>query len=331
MTIQQDVTIQLSDQIRLISAVLSITDWPQKAQERQPHGTHAHARATRKFLEPMKAHPAVQGMQHILDQGAPMEALFDFALRMTWPGLEIEQMPTWAPLGWNALLRDFYSQSGLEKLWKNEEFQWQAALAQAERAFREVSYKPTLKPFFGEVQQELVFVPNITYPSESEVTLLFDNRIICISPPRLAWGDSPPWPFDEDPAYIRRVALSQYCKILMIDYLRHHAEKVAQASETPLPVSDQFRARYPTWQEQFTNLYIGAISAIYLEERVSKSEANAYVLMERKAAGKTTLPGMISVLKRYLNDYNSGRYKEFGDFLPLLPKQLKVAAKIVGL
>ncbi len=314
-----------------MSAVLAATDWPDKSQERQPHGTHAHSRATRKFLEPVKKHEAVQGMQGILNQGAPLEAIFTFATQMSWPGLEIAELPRWVPAHWNDQLRDFYQKSNLTKWWKDEDPVWQASLTEAKKMFQGVSFKPFLKPFLGEISENLVFVPNISYPTEIDVAVRQGGELVCIAPPRLAWGDSPPWPFDEDPGYIYRSALSEFGRLLMLAYLRQNAEKVAPVAESPLPVSDQFRARFPTWQEQFTNLFVAAASALYLESKLNKAESNAYVLMERKTKGMAILPGMVSVMRRYLGEYEKGRYTSLIEFLPVFPKQLRVAAKIVTL
>ena len=67
-----DVSVRLEDRIRLMSAVLAATDWPDKVHERKPHGTHLHARATRKHLHDFRTHEAVQAMQGLLNQGAPL-------------------------------------------------------------------------------------------------------------------------------------------------------------------------------------------------------------------------------------------------------------------
>lgn len=331
MTNQQDITVRLDDRVRLISAVLAATDWPLKSQDRRPHGTHAHSRMTRKFLEPVKDHSAVQSMQGLLNSGAPLEAMFTFALTLTWPDLETPEVPGWVPPNWLGQLRDFYGESRLAEWWKNEETAWESAHSESRHVFANVTFKPVLERFFGAVDETLVFVPNISYPTDAEVTVRYNNELVCIAPPRLAWGDSPPWPFDEDAGYIHRTSLAQFSRILLHGYLRNHAETVAAASETPLPVSDQFRSKYPSWQEQFTTLFTAALSALYLEEHLSKAETNAYVLMERKMHGMTSLPGMISVLRRYLTAHEEGKYKELVDFLPVFPKQFKVAAKIVSL
>lgn len=331
MTNQQDVSVRLDDRIRLMSAVLAATDWPDKAQERQPHGTHAHSRATRKYLEPFKKHEAVQAMQSLLTQGAPLEAMFTFAVQMSWPGLELAEPPHWVPSHWNVQLRDFYEKANLAKWWKDEEVVWKNSVTESDKMLKGISLKPFLKPFLGEISENLVFIPNISFPTDQEVGLRHNNELLCIAPPRLAWGDSPPWPFDEDPGYIYRSAVSQFGRILMLAYLRANTDKLTTITETPLPVSDQFRAKYPTWQEQFANLFVAASSALYLEKTISKAEANAYVLMERKTNGMVILPGMVSVLRRYQTEVEKGRYKDLLDFLPVFPKQLRVANKIVTL
>lgn len=333
MTNTSDVIVRIDDRLRLMSAVLAATNWPEQSQKRQPHGTHAHARATRKYLNEHLKHPAVQSLQGLLDQGAPLEAMFTFAMCLGWPGLElqIDVLPGWVPPRWIMELRDFYRVTGLAEWWRTEDAVWTKSLNESRRIFQNTAFKPFLQPFIGEVHEPLVFVPNISYPTEQEIGVRVGNELLCIAAPRLAWGDSPPWPFDEDPAHVYRAALSQFGRLLIIAYLRRHADRLAEAAKNPIPVGDQFAAMYPTWEEQFVALWVGAAVAIYLEDHVSAAEAKAYVLMARKAQGMTILPGTISVLRRYLTEREAGRYHDLLDFLPIFPKQLRVAKRIVTL
>ncbi|MBI5667077.1 MAG: DUF4932 domain-containing protein [Chloroflexi bacterium] len=331
MSDQQDVTVRLDDRIRLMSAVLALTDWPARSQAEQPHGTHAHSRLTRKVLEPYREHPAVQGLQSLLNLGAPFEAVYTFALQLSWPDLTIEKLPVWVPPRWNDHLRDFYQKTNLAQFWHDEDGAWRASVFEAQKMFKPVAFKPFLQPFLGDVVESLVFMPNISFPTDREVGIRLDSELVCIAPPRLAWGDSPPWPFDEDPAHIYRAALTQYGRLLILSFLRENAAALASVAEAPLPVSDQFRAQYPTWQEQFTNLFVSAAVAMFLEQHVSKAEAKAYLLMERKTKGMHVLPGMMSVLQRYLKERANGRYHTLLDFMPIFPKQLRIANRIVTL
>jgi len=326
-----DVTVRLDDRVRLMSAVLSATRFPEVSQQRKPHGTHAHARATRKQLSALRNHEAVTGMQNLLDQGAPLEAMFTLALLMRWPELTVEKRPRWVPPNWDEKLRDFFTRADLATWWKEEDQAWQKSLNDTIKVFQNVRLKPFFKPYIGEVTEKLVFIPNISYPTDQELGLRLGDTLVAIVPPRLAWGDSPPWPFDEDPAHVYRAAITQFGRMLMLAFLRAHGDKIAEAALTPLPVGDQFQVMYPTWEEQFASVFVAAAVAIYLEDHVSKAEANAYVLMERKVRGMTVLPGAVNVLRRYLAEYEAGRYKDFVEFLPVFPKQLRIAAKIVTL
>lgn len=328
-----DVSVRLDDRIRLLSAALAATNWPAQAQQRHPHGTHAHARATARFLAGQRAHPAVLGLQGLLDQGAPLEAMFTYALGLSWPGLEplAGAEPAWVPPRWSAQLWALHQQSGLAEWWQSEDAPWQLALAQAQRVFARAAFRPFLLRFVEAVPDQLAFIPSISHPTDQEIGVRLAGELVCIAPPRLAWGDSPPWPFDEDPAYVYRAVLGQFGRLLLLEYLRAHSDRLAAAAAAPLPVSDQFRAMYPSWEEQFVALFIAAAVAIYLEEYVSQKEADAYVLMAHKAQGMTVLPGTINVLRRYLREREAGRYASLLDFLPVFPKQLRVARRLISL
>lgn len=332
-TDHHDVSVRLDDRIRLMSAALAATDWPAQAQQRRPHGTHAHARATVRFLADHRAHPAVLGLQGLLDQGAPLEAVFTYALGLSWPALEplAGAEPAWVPPRWSAQLKAFYEQTGLAAWWQSEDAPWQRAQAQAQRVFARAAFRPFLLRFVEAVPSQLTFIPSVSYPADQEIGVRLADELVCIVPPRLAWGDSPPWPFDEDPTHVYRAALGQYGRLLLLGYLRAHSDRLAAVTAAPLPVSDQFRALHPSWEDQFVALFIAAAVAIYLEDYVSQKEADAYVLMARKAQGMTILPGMISVLRRYLQEREAGRYQTLLDFLPVFPKQLRVAKRLVSL
>ena len=115
------ITVIVDDRIRLMSAALAATTFPQSAQERKRHHAHAHARALIKHLaeREMKKHPAVVALQGLLDQGTPLEALFTLAMSCTWPDLSIDNPPAWMPAGFNTQLQDFYKQSNLATFLKS--------------------------------------------------------------------------------------------------------------------------------------------------------------------------------------------------------------------
>ncbi len=326
-----DVAVHLDDRIRLMSALLAATDLPERSQSRDPHGTHAHARATRKRLAAFSSHPAVVLLQGLLDKNAPLEAMFTLVTRLSWPSLEANSLPRWSPKDWPALMRDFYLRADLGPWWLSENAAWEDATAQTSRVLATVKLKPFLEPFIGEVKEALVFSPNISYPTDQAIGVRHGHSLMCIAPPRRAWGDNPPWPFDEDAVHVYRAALTQYGRLLMAAYLSKYPDRVNEAAQMALPVGDQIKATYPTWQEQFSYLFVTGAVAIYLQDHVSQAEADAFVLMERKVNGMGLLPGVVSVLRRYLSEREAGRYESLIDFLPIFPRQLRVAKRIVSL
>lgn len=327
----KSIVVRIDDRIRLMSAILSVTNYPDKAQQHIGHRPHTHARNTTRWLHEYKNHPAVVQTQLLLDKKAPLEALYTYILRLPWPDLKGAEAPPWIPANWNHHMRDLYETSKLQRLWNDEAGQWEKAQIEAVSVFKEVDFYSFLKPFFGDVPEQLVFMPNISYPSETAVGVRMDNELICAVPPRIAWGDNPPWPFTEDKAHVFSSSLVEYVRLLMLAYLRQNAKAVDPVTQKELPVSDEFKARFPTWGEQFTFLFVAGVVALFLETRVSKKEAEAYILVEKKAKGVTILPGVVSVLKRYLGDYQNGKYKELTDFLPLFPGHLKIAKTITSL
>ncbi len=328
-----DVTVKLDDRIRLISAVLAATSYPEKAQKLKPHGTHAHARATRKHLAAFLEHPAVQDTQSLLAQNTPLEAIYALAMLMRWEdGLSLPALPSWSPPDYNAHLKDFYEVTSMAEFWQQEKAGWDKSTVEAGRVFSDVKFKSFFSPFLGEIKEGFIFMPNISYPADYDIGVHLGADIICIAPPPLAWGDSPPWPYDEATmiTYSYRAAMMVYGRILLKNYLRANAEQLKEITEQDLPLSDQFKAKHPTWEDQFTTLFLSATVAMYLEEHVDEREYKGYMLMEKKARGMVNLPGTVSVLRRYLQEVESSdKYNNLVEFLPYFAKQLRVAQRIV--
>jgi len=331
MTEVSDITVRLDDRARLLSAVLAATDFPERAQRLKPHGTHAHARATRKQLQAYGEHPAVKATQRMLDQNIPLEAIYALVMLMNWPEMSVAALPGWAPPRYNVLLRDFYEEAQLADWWQREGALWDKAVVEARNALQELRFKPFLKPFLGEIDQRLVFMPNISYPTDSDTGFQIGEELVCIAPPPLAWGDSPPWPYDEPTmiAHSYRTAMIVFGGMLLSNYLRAHPEQVAEIAQTELPLTDPFKARHPTWEDQFSTLFLSAVVAMYLEDYVDEKEYRAYVLMEKKARGMTNLPGTVNVLRRYLQEVGNDKYSNLIEFLPYFPRQLRVAQRMV--
>jgi hypothetical protein len=331
----ETITIRVDDRLRLLSAALSATNFPEIRQQVKRHHAHAHARACAKRMHDknMHIHPAILGLQGLLDDGVTLETLGETVMRFDWDNaLACDDLPDWLPPQWNEHLWDFYQQSDLATFWQESAKDWDNALTQANKLFPDAHFREFLVQFIGDFNENFVFVPNICYPADFEVGLWHADALYAIVPPPLAWGDSPPWPFDEETLlnHSYRAALTQYGRLLLRHYLNQHQDKVQEASEKDMPISDKFKTLYPTWQGQFTALFVAAAVAIYMEDYMSSAEAKAYILMEKKARGMQELPGTVSVLRRYLQE-KGHKFNELADFLSVFPAQLRVAKRIVTL
>jgi hypothetical protein len=329
-----DVQVRLDDRVRLMSALLAATDFPEKAQRRKPHGTHAHARATRKILADYAQHPAVQTTQALLDQSTPLEALFTLALRLSLPDIQLSgEAPTWMPIGYIEKIRDFCTAAQLPAWWQRERSLWEKAETEAQHVFNHVKFREFLIPFLDEVDGQFVFIPNISYPTDHDLGLRHDGALICIAPPPLAWGDNPPWPYDEETMRMHsyRMALSQVGRLLLTDRLHDNRDRLSEAAQEELPLNEQFRTAFPTWEDQFIELFVTALVAMYLEQHMNEAEYKSFVLMERRMRGMNILPGTVSVLRRYLQEKGGSKYSNLMEFLPYFPKQLRVAKRMVNI
>lgn len=333
---ESDIAVIVDDRVRLFSAVLAATDYPQTSQAVKRYHAHPHARATLKHLTEVNAaaHPAAQGMQQLINSGIPLHDIFSVALRTNFETYEVQgKPPVWLREEWLYQLTNFAQETGIVELWENAvgARAWEDAYTQMTNIFRPVAVKSFLKPFFGEIAEDLLVMPNISYPAEVELGLRTPHQLLSLIPPPLAWGESNPWPFDEETNVTQsyRAALAQYCRILLTEYLRDNADRVAEASKKPLPVTPLLREKHPTWVDQFTALFISGVVYIYLEDHFSKLESSAFELMERKMRGMTLLGATISVMRRYISEYGH-RYHSLADFLTIFPTQLRVAKTIVG-
>jgi hypothetical protein len=322
------VTVRIDNRARLMSAILAVTDWPERAQQRKGHRPHLHARNTTRKLAHLASHPAVTGAQALLSQNAPLEALYSYAFKLNLDTWAIESPPAWAPAHWNAQLQDFHQQGELNRVWNQDQALWHKAEVEAQEVMLKADFYPFLMKFVGEFPERIIYMPNISYPSDMAVGVRVADELICIGPPRIAWGDNEPWPFDDDPGHIYSSALAEFARLLMFDYLRHHSAEMEQIVQKPLPIPDEMKNKPPGWGDQFMQLFVPGVVAIYLERNVSPQEAKSFALMERKLKGITVLPGVISVLERYLKEREEGKFASFIEYLPFFPGHLRVANRV---
>ncbi|MEP7284907.1 MAG: hypothetical protein ABI947_03970 [Chloroflexota bacterium] len=328
---KRQVIVRIDDRVRLMSAVLAATNYPDKSQERKKHGTHPHARGTRKVVSDYSHHPAVHAMQVLLDQNVPLNSMYNYVMRLTWPALTTDDMPRWVPPRWNEHLKHFYEVTNIAKWWATEDENWKTPLRHLTEVFDKVDLYAALEPFVGNIAESFVFMPNIGYPSDQNIGLRLGGELIAIVPPPIAWGDSPPWPYKDDEALAYRAALTEYGTILISSFMRQQSAIINTLAEKPLEVSEKYSLTHPTWQDQFVGLFTAALIYLLLEDSVSSLEAKSFMQYMQKVENVTILPSVASVFRRYLEEYKAGHYASFVEFLPNFSKQLRVVKTIAAL
>jgi hypothetical protein len=319
------ITVQLDNRVRLMSALLSLTTWPEQEQAYKPHGIHFHAKRTRDALADAEYHPAVVTMQELMESGLPLDAIMSFSAYLTWPDLTVRNVPAWVSADWPAQIRDFAQTTPLADLWANDEAAWNTVVGEAQRALVPGDPLNMLSRFFGPQDADLVFMPNICYPTSETLGFRDGRRLVCIDPPPIAWGNNAPWPYDDTPADTPRNAFSAYAKILLHEMLDANPDAAEAARKVKLPVPNTFIARHPDWFEQFAVLFVSGVTALYLRETFNTVEAKAYTMMVHKAHGFEALASVIDVLEKYLESHTAGKYARFIDYLPTFLKAMRIA------
>lgn len=325
------ITVRVDDRVRALATLLALTTWPEQEQAYKPHGVHAHARTVRNTLGHLENHPAVIRMQEMLESGLALDDIFSYVNALSWPGMRAKaaDLPAWAPEDWSSELREFINANRVRDVWEHDKSAWVQAEEQARTALT-TGGDPTdlLGRIFGPQSLEFYFQPNLCYPTAETVGFRSGKGLMCICPPPVAWGNNPPWPYDDNPAETYRDAFSTYARVLLREFLAAHPETAEVVRRSKLPVPNTFLARYPDWFDQFSVLFTSGLTALALRQYYNPQEEAAYVVMAHKAHGFQILPAVVDVLRHYLDEQAAGKYADFGEYLPAFFNTLRVAERI---
>lgn len=282
------VQVRIDDRARLMGALLAASRYAELSQARKKHGLHAYARALRKRVTPLADHPAVQALNGLFERTATLGELYAPLLELDAETLCMDERAGPGAQSWSApeLWLDFAERAGLRDEWREEAEVWDRSVAETGRVLAGAELDQFLSGYFGPIRKPLVFMPNIGFPADQEVASESRVEYMAIVPPRPAWGDSPPWPFDEDPAYLLRAAVSAF------------GERLIRAVFAD--------ADFPDGAGRAIRVAMAGLSAIYLEDRVSPQEAKAYLLLEKRMHGLDALPSAVQALRGYRDGPQAG-------------------------
>lgn len=242
---EQYLEVTIDEHVRTVAALLAASDWPAMEQTITPHAVHPHSKQTMHYMQPYKNHAAVMGLNAALGAGGTLDDLFETAVCHS----KLHQEST---------VVDFAAATNLTAFWAEHVTAWDVAIADLKAIFDGKPIVGTISELTGvDVLKPVQLVPTIVYPMLTPVVVENTERIFIILPPAKAWGESPPWPFGDDPGW----AMAQVAFYLSQHLLR---DNLADDDET----------------EALVRLH--AIVVLCLEKELNDAEAMAYLVRTKK-------------------------------------------------
>jgi hypothetical protein len=275
-----DITILIDDRARLVTAVLAASHWPQIEQAQLTHAVHPHAKQTQQFVQRAADHRAVTAVNNALAANTPLSHFFSAVLRTSWGSFIVrEPLPasdTFNTAAWLKTLPDFGEKSGLSVFWAAHQAPWLEGITRLKSIFHDTPLPRFLVQLRHQsLNQRIAIMPNIVYPALQPVLGETAETIYLLLPPPKAVGQSPPWPYDEDPGWV----LERACHALMDHYMAD--------------ILSQFNAN----QEQLLKY---AAATLFLEEAIDETEATGYLIRIQKQHNLPRLPLAVAELRHWL-------------------------------
>jgi hypothetical protein len=266
------VSVSIDNRVRLAAAVLAASRWPEYEQAQEPHAVHPQARMTRQYVSDFAGHPAAETVNGLLDGGAfNLGDFFTAVLRSDWPLLEpCETLPeSYANGNFLHQLADFYTDSAVAAFfWSDHTAVWEEAAQDLSKIFEGSKLPAFLGRLLGrELARQIVVVPNLSYPTLEAIAVETAESLYLILPPPRAYGESPPWPYREDPGWVVAQSCYALTEVLLADSLDQR-ELMRHAAVT-----------------------------LCLEEVVNPQEAMAYLVRARKQYHLPDLPAAVEKMR----------------------------------
>jgi hypothetical protein len=269
----------VDDRVRLGTAVLAASDWPKYEQRQLAHAVHPHAKQTRQWVSGGDLHPAALMVNQSLQLGWPIDLMFWALLRLEPVALTpLEPLPSaWDDAIWRDYLQDFRQNKQVVDFFARHDDVWQAARNDLEQIF---AGSPLLS-FLAQItdlplDRHVTIMPNLVYPALTAVFAPTTPAYYLLLPPPKAVGESPPWPYREDPSWVH----VQTCRCLLAYMLE-----------------DTFKVLDPSQQALLSH----AATTVYLEQAMGGGEAAAYLARSKKQHNLPGLPSAIETLRDYLD------------------------------
>ena len=276
-------TITIDERLRLVTAVLAASDWPIEEQTRLPHAVHSQAKQVRHFVQSFGTHPAVSVVNEALMNGVELADLFSAARRCTWPVFSpTSDLPRVLRIKeWLQSLPDFAQKTAIAtEFWPQHTAVWQEAQSALSKIFADNTLITSLAQLqAGEVETAVTLMPNLVFPALTPVVATTEGALTLLLPPPKAVGESPPWPFDEDPGWVVATVAEQLAPYLL-------ARELAQLNDDQKSVA----------------VYLA--TGHCLAQLLDDFEAQSYLLRAKKTHNLPQLPVLFAQLQEEVGGGN---------------------------
>ncbi|MCP5100550.1 MAG: hypothetical protein GY943_33795 [Chloroflexi bacterium] len=269
----------LDERVRLVTAVFAASDWPDEEQKQLTHAVHPHSKRTRHHLLSQQSHTAVYTLNQALLNGVSLDHLFSAAIRCEWPEFVIsEPLPQVLQIeNWTNALSDFVADTNLvASFWPEHQALWDESVAELQAILQDKPLYAFLEAVTGQsLTHEISVMPTLVYPMLKPVLASTETQLLLILPPPKAVGESPPWPYREDPGWV----IARVCERLLFHLL---AEKLNQLDN-----------------RQKALLVRGAMT-LCLEQCIDEFEALAFLVRSKKEFDLPDLPDVVDKMRAHL-------------------------------
>jgi len=273
------IQVTVDERLRLVTAVLAASDWPEIEQKERAHAVHPHAKQMRHAVQVYSSHPAVYSVNEALLNGVSLDDLFSAALRCTWPDFTpIEQLPRILQVEvWVQNLAAFVKETAIvDTFWPEHQSVWAESTNELAAIFKESPLSDFLAQLPGHpVEKAIVIMPTLVYPALKAVLAASEKSLTLMLPPPIAVGESPPWPYHEDPGWV----VAKTCERLLFYLLAPRLGPLTQPEKETI---------------------VRAAITLCLERSVDEFEARAYLLRSKKAFNLPQLPQMVEKIRELL-------------------------------
>ena len=272
-----ELNVVIDERVRLVTAVLAASHWPEMEQAQTTHAVHPHSKQVKQWVRPFQNHRAVQRVNDSFGANVGVDSLFTAVLRCGWSDKINITAPPAGAQDWIKSLADFAVQSKMLDFWADHAQPWDEARTGLDVIFSRSQIISFLGQLLGQtVAKNVAVMPTVTYPMLNPVLAETDDTVFFILPPAKAWGESPPWPHGEDPGWV----IAQTCWHLANHFLADTLGELDEINQA---------------------LLLHAAVTLCLEADFDEAEAMAYLVRSKKEHNLPRLPRVVEQLRDYLN------------------------------